>query len=111
MRERRERILAAAHSIIAEVGYSGLSMRALAQASRVTVPTIYNLIGTKEDVVVGAVAEQMRGFVSRLEVQDDLLRLVQAALDDFIALPTPPDPHGAGVHHGMAVMNLPPGGA
>ena len=45
------------------------------------------MIGTKEDVVVGAVAEQMRGFVSRLEVQDDLLRLVQAALDDFIALP------------------------
>jgi len=87
MRERRERILGAARSIIAEAGYPGLSMRALAQASRVTVPTIYNLIGTKEDVVVEAVAEQMRGFVLGLEAKGDLLALVQAAIDDFIALP------------------------
>ena len=87
MRERRERIIAAAHSIIAEAGYDALSMRVLAQASQVTVPTIYNLIGTKEDVAFEAVADQMRGFVSRFKGQDDLLALVEVAVDDFVSLP------------------------
>ncbi len=87
MHERRERILAAARSIIAESGYAGLSMRALARASQVTVPTIYNLIGSKEDVVVEAVAEQTRRFVSGLEGKADLLAVIEAAVDDFVSQP------------------------
>src|SRR5688572_18582549 len=45
MTERRQRILAAARAIVAARGYEALTMRELAQKSRVTVPTLYNLIG------------------------------------------------------------------
>jgi len=53
MNLRRERILDAARSVISEQGYDCLTMRSLARASGVTVPTIYNLIGNK-DAVLGA---------------------------------------------------------
>ena len=58
MAERRQRILAAARAIVAKRGYEALTMRELAQASRVTVPTLYNLIGGKEAVLAAAVEEQ-----------------------------------------------------
>ena len=51
MAERRQRILAAAREIIAGRGYEALTMRELARASRVTVPTLYNLIGGKQAVL------------------------------------------------------------
>jgi AcrR family transcriptional regulator len=53
MNRRRQRILDAARKVISEQGHERLTMRALAQASGVTVPTIYNLIGNK-DAVLGA---------------------------------------------------------
>lgn len=63
---RRERILAAAREIIAERGYDGLTMRELARAGRVTVPTVYNLIGGKEAVLFAAVEEQTERFVGAI---------------------------------------------
>lgn len=53
MNRRRDRILAAARKLISKQGYGNLTMRALAEAADITVPTIYNLIGNK-DAVVGA---------------------------------------------------------
>ena len=53
MNRRRERILDSARDLISDQGFDKLTMRALAQASGVTVPTIYNLIGNK-DAVLGA---------------------------------------------------------
>lgn len=67
MAERRERILAAAREIVAEQGYAGLSMRDLARQSRVTVPTIYNLVGGKDAVLFAAVEEQTARFVAGIE--------------------------------------------
>ena len=67
MAERRERILAAAREIIGERGYEALTMRDLARASRVTVPTIYNLVGGKEQVLFAAVEEQTERFVASIE--------------------------------------------
>jgi len=52
MAQRRERILAAAREIVAEQGTAGLSMRDLARKSRVTVPTVYNLVGGKDAVLM-----------------------------------------------------------
>jgi len=54
--ERRARILAAARTLIAERGYDGLTMRDLARAARVSVPTLYNLFGSK-DLIVAAELE------------------------------------------------------
>ena len=67
MAERRERILAAAREIVAEHGIEGLSMRDLAQKSRVTVPTVYNLVGGKDAVLFAAVEEQTARFVAGIE--------------------------------------------
>ena len=53
MNRRRDRILDSARKLIGEQGYAHLTMRSLAEASGVTVPTIYNLIGNK-DAVLGA---------------------------------------------------------
>ena len=79
--ERRERILAAARSIIMEAAYAGLSMRSLAENSRVTIPTIYNLIGTKDAVAFAVVAELLQGFTSRLGAQDAVFQ--DPAVDRF----------------------------
>lgn len=66
MAERRERILDAAREIIGERGYGALTMRDLARTSRVTVPTIYNLVGGKEDVLFAAVEDQTQRFVASI---------------------------------------------
>jgi AcrR family transcriptional regulator len=47
---RRERILAAAREIVAREGMRGCSMRKLARAAHVSVPTLYNLFGSKEEI-------------------------------------------------------------
>ncbi len=57
--ERRVRILAAARAIIAERGYDGLTMRDLARASRVSVPTLYNLFGGKHAILLGELEEML----------------------------------------------------
>ena len=64
MAERRERILEAAREIIADKGYEALTMRDLARASCVTVPTVYNLVGSKDRVLLAAVEEQTDRFIA-----------------------------------------------
>ncbi|HWM87961.1 MAG TPA: TetR/AcrR family transcriptional regulator [Kofleriaceae bacterium] len=49
--ERRERIRAAARRLVAARGYEGLTMRDLARAARVSVPTLYNLFGSKDAIL------------------------------------------------------------
>lgn len=53
--ERRARILEAARRMVAREGYAGISMRALARESGVSVPTIYSLCGDKDRVISLAV--------------------------------------------------------
>lgn len=52
MAERRARILAAARKLVVTHGYDGLTMRDLARAARVSVPTLYNLFGSKDAILV-----------------------------------------------------------
>jgi AcrR family transcriptional regulator len=65
--ERRERILSSAREMIGARGYESLTMRDLARAARVTVPTIYNLIGGKDAVLFAAVEEQTAEFLAAIE--------------------------------------------
>jgi AcrR family transcriptional regulator len=93
MAERRQRILAAAREIIAGRGYEALTMRELARASRVTVPTLYNLIGGKQAVLAAAVEEQTARFVERIERRDgaspavQLLSVIDACVGELLRLP------------------------
>jgi AcrR family transcriptional regulator len=50
--ERRKRIQRAARKLVIECGYEGLTMRDLAEAARVSVPTLYNLFGSKDAILV-----------------------------------------------------------
>lgn len=50
--ERKARILAAARRLTATQGYDGLTMRELADEARVSVPTLYNLFGSKDAILV-----------------------------------------------------------
>lgn len=56
---RRMRILDAARKILVDDGYDALTTRGLAEAAGVTAPTIYNLIGGKEDVLKALIAAEV----------------------------------------------------
>ncbi len=65
MQRRRDTILGEAQRVIGEHGFDALSLRALADAAAVTVPTIYNLIGNKDALLI-ALFERA---VTRIEEQ------------------------------------------
>lgn len=88
MSERRERILQSAREIIGEHGFEGLTMRELAQSAAVTVPTIYNLIGSKDEVLVAAVAEQTDRFLRGIErAAGDVMAIVDANVRELLRMP------------------------
>ncbi|HEX5064794.1 MAG TPA: TetR/AcrR family transcriptional regulator [Myxococcota bacterium] len=93
MAERRERILAATCDIVAELGPEGLSMRDLARRSRVTVPTIYSLIGGRDAVLFTAIEEQVARFVNGIEqapaenAVDRVLAVYESCLQELLSLP------------------------
>jgi AcrR family transcriptional regulator len=61
--ERRTRILKAAKQLVGDRGYEGLTMRDLARASKVSVPTLYNLFGSK-DAILLAELQAMSGAIA-----------------------------------------------
>jgi AcrR family transcriptional regulator len=53
--ERKQRILEVARGLIADRGYDGVTMRDLADQSLVSVPTLYNLFGGKQELLLAAI--------------------------------------------------------
>ena len=88
MRRRRDRILDHARRLIGRQGYDALTLRELAQAAEVTVPTIYNLVGNKAQLL----GELNREMLDRLEAAldrrrfDDALDMAEAVIAESIAL-------------------------
>ena len=76
---RRERILAASLDLIASDGLSGWSMRKLAQAAEVSVPTLYNLFGSKEEIRQAMCASFFTGIDRDIE-EKSLDRPIEQAL-------------------------------
>jgi AcrR family transcriptional regulator len=62
--ERRARILSAARRLIARRGVACLNMRDLADEARVSVPTVYNLIGGKQELLVTLLQSLIEGVAS-----------------------------------------------
>jgi AcrR family transcriptional regulator len=91
--ERRARILAAARELIAERGYDGLTMRDLARASRVSVPTLYNLFGGKQALLLGELESTFAAVVAGIAtartggVVDRALATCDAGNADLLAVP------------------------
>lgn len=67
MEKRRQRILDAARAIVLEKGVDGLTTRGLASLSGVTAPTLYNLIGDKEEIIRAMVGEGVEKVWERLD--------------------------------------------
>jgi AcrR family transcriptional regulator len=63
MRKRRANILAIARRLIAEESYGRVGMRRIADLSEVTIPTIYNLIGGREEVLQIAIREALNAKI------------------------------------------------
>ena len=62
--ERRARILQAARRLIARRGVARLNMRDLAEEARVSVPTVYNLIGGKQELLAALLHSLIEGVAS-----------------------------------------------
>lgn len=91
--ERRARILRAARQLIAERGYDGLTMRDLARASRVSVPTLYNLFGGKQALLLGELEQTFAAVVASIEraktgsTVERALATCDAGNDDLLSVP------------------------
>ncbi|MEM6858599.1 MAG: TetR/AcrR family transcriptional regulator [Pseudomonadota bacterium] len=64
--ERRRRIFDAARAIIAQGGLDSLTTRGLAQAAGLTVPTLYNLVGGKDEILTQMVTQNVEAIWERL---------------------------------------------
>ncbi|HEY5951228.1 MAG TPA: TetR/AcrR family transcriptional regulator [Kofleriaceae bacterium] len=69
--ERRARIGKVARELVVERGYEGLTMRELAQKARVAVPTLYNLFGSKDAILVAELEASARTIASSLPLGGD----------------------------------------
>src|SRR5829696_4939979 len=69
--ERRARIGKVARELVAERGYAGLTMRELAQKARVAVPTLYNLFGSKDAILVAELEAAARVIAAHLPMGGD----------------------------------------
>ncbi len=91
-RERIERIMETARRMIAERGYEGVNMRDLAAASRVSVPTLYNLCGDKAELLSRAMQGQFSGLLKTIDREnrsrglDRLLSIVEGCSSEMLRL-------------------------
>ena len=60
--EREESILSAAREALADKGYDGVTMNALAEKAGVVKKTLYNLYGSKDALLLAAVSEVISGY-------------------------------------------------
>lgn len=65
--ERRNRMLEATRALIAQKGYAEITVKDLAEACRVSVPTIYNTFGGKDELIGEAVGTNFAQVMSRVE--------------------------------------------
>jgi AcrR family transcriptional regulator len=91
--ERQRRILATARREITAVGYDALTMAQLASASEVSTKTLYNLYGSKDELLLSAVAELMGNLEQLPQVVDappglpSLLAFTEVICDQVVATP------------------------
>lgn len=88
MEKRRERTLEQARKILAAGGFDALNLRDLAEVSGITVPTIYNLIGNKAEIlkalVMGVFAAFEKSLDSKLPCPTEQLPALM--MDTFAAM-------------------------
>ena len=88
--KRRARILMAARGLIVDEGVDGLNMRALAEAAETSVATLYNLVGSKEEILLALLDQSfdtLSASAAAVNESDPIARtlsIVEAACEQFI---------------------------
>ena len=91
--DRRKRILKATAAHLVKHGLETISMQGIAQDSGVSVKTLYNLFGSRDELLLKAGTRELSNLESSdtiLRVEEGLPRLlayVVATMDDFVAAP------------------------
>ena len=70
--ERRVKILRTARRLVSEVGYDGLTMRGLATAAEVSPKTLYNLFGSKDELLIFALDDLMLGLAQSIQNSENV---------------------------------------
>lgn len=84
---RRTRILAEARALLSAEGFEGLSLRKLAARAELTVPTIYNLVGGKEQILLELVLAMIASVEATLAdiAEDQPLERAEAVVLEAIS--------------------------
>jgi AcrR family transcriptional regulator len=88
-RQTRERILASASAELVRSGYAGTTMRAVASAAGVSVPTVELVFGTKPELLRAAISFAIRGDaepVPMLERDWAATAQAEASVVDFLTI-------------------------
>lgn len=91
--QRRRRILATVRAEITAAGYDALTMAQLAQASEVSTKTLYNLYGSKDELLLSAVADLLGNLEQQPQVLaaepglPSLLAFTDVVCDQVVAMP------------------------
>lgn len=88
MQRRRARILKSARDMLTGGGFEALNLRELARQADVTVPTIYNLVGNKEELLVELFAEALTEIEARMDASRaaDPLQMAEAVVIESTAV-------------------------
>lgn len=90
--ERGERILEATRELLAERGYSAVTVRELAHRCGVSVPTLYNRFGGKDELIAAAVRSRFTGVLGSVEAESEaighirLMALVARVADGVVEM-------------------------
>jgi AcrR family transcriptional regulator len=96
--DRRTRIMLEARALLAAEGFEGLSLRRLADRAGVTVPTVYNLVGGKEQILLELVLEMIaviKKVLEGIDEDDPLTRAEAIVLLAIAEIERAPDFHRA----------------
>jgi AcrR family transcriptional regulator len=100
--ERRARIMAAARKLVVTKGYDGLTMRDLARAARVSVPTLYNLFGSKDAILVAELEASAPKIAARMIAGNSFFTRGMAAFEAGMQqIEEAPEFHRAVMHMAM----------
>ncbi|MDA0272486.1 MAG: TetR/AcrR family transcriptional regulator [Proteobacteria bacterium] len=82
---RRASIMETARQMIADKGYESITIRELATACRVSVPTLYNQFGGKDQLLAAAIEDHFVGDPDQVKIKTSLNGLERIfAILDFI---------------------------
>lgn len=105
---RRNRILDAAKTIIRELGHESLSIRSLAVSAGVSTPTIYNLVGSKHDILL-ALADDLMSQLERAHHVREIsnpIEQVEEVINQTIAVFDADEHYSRQLHLGLEAESL-----